>query len=375
MPTWGALLQELAQLQQQMATVPPTPGGPNAFDVLRRKYLGIHAAHTGRATIIYYSGFLDHPEFPISSLGVSLQDVSGFMEACSNADERQLDLFLHSPGGDADAADQVCAYLRPQFDHIRAIVPLAAMSAATMMALAADEVLMGTHSQLGPIDPQLTIGMPEGPRTASAQAIRDQFDMAQADCSQNPARLTAWIPILRSYAPGLLARCDHASQRATNIVESALSRYMFHDDPNAASKANATADWFGDATAFLSHGHPVRRDEARQHDVVVTDLEDDPVLQDNVLSVHHATLITLTNTPTAKLIENHKGRAWVRHQGQQLQIAMPMPMPRPIPMGAPQIVPQPPLAGPTTPGGGAPSAPNAPPTPGPPSAPSAPAQT
>ena len=334
MPTWGELLKELEQLQRTI--VPATGMAPNAFDVLRRKYLADLSTYTGRATIIYYSGFLDHPSAPGSALSVSSQDVSGFMEACSNAEESGLDLFLHSPGGDPDAAEQICAYLRTQFHDIRAVVPTIAMSAATMMALSADEIIMGAHSHLGPIDPQLTILMPEGPRSASAQAIKDQFARAVEDC-KDPTKLTAWVPILRSYAPGLLATCDHASDRAQNIVESALTRYMYRRRRNRAKQAKDTAAWFGDASAFLSHGHPVRRDEARHHGVRVRDLEKDGTLQDLMLSVHHAALITLAGTPAIKIIENHHGRAWVNQQQQQQILALPMPgMPAiPIPI-APQ---------------------------------------
>lgn len=68
-----------------------------------------------------------------------------------------LDLILHSPGGTAEAAESIVAYLRKRFSELRVIVPVAAMSAATMMAMAADRIVMGQHSQVGPIDPQLTI--------------------------------------------------------------------------------------------------------------------------------------------------------------------------------------------------------------------------
>jgi len=237
-------------------------------------------------------------------------DMTGFMEACSNiGNERKLDLFLHSPGGDPDAVEQICEYLRTRFDHIRAIVPLNAMSAATMIALGADEILMGAHSQLGPIDPQLTVVMPEGPRTYSAQAIKDQFALAVEQC-KDPENLNAWLPILRSYAPGLLAACDHAAERAKKIVADALRDHMFADAENPEQQAIETADWFGDAEEFLSHGRPVRREQARKHGIVINDLEDDDELQDAVLSVHHATLLTMANLPVLKLIENHTERLW-----------------------------------------------------------------
>ncbi len=264
--------------------------------------------------------------------------MSGFMETCSNiTDERTLDLYLHSPGGIPDAVEQICAYLRTQFDHIRAIIPLNAMSAATMVALSADEILMGTHSQLGPIDPQLTISMPEGGRTASAQAIKDQFDEAVEQC-KDPSKLNAWLPILRSYAPALLTRCDHATKRAERIVADALRDHMFAGNEDAAEKADAAAKWFGNAEEFLSHGRPVRREEAREHGVDVKDLEDDSELQDAVLSVHHAALISLGALPIAKLIENHKERTWVI-MGMQ-QVAIPMSMGPFGPPGAPPLVPR-----------------------------------
>jgi len=57
--------------------------------------------------------------------------------------------FLHSPGGSIEAAEAIVTYLRSKFAHIRAIVPHSAMSAATMIAMACDEIVMGKHSFLG----------------------------------------------------------------------------------------------------------------------------------------------------------------------------------------------------------------------------------
>jgi hypothetical protein len=335
MPTWGELNREIVAIRQQvLAAGGVRDGDPIPIDLLRRKYLAKLSALTGRATIIYYSGFQQHPEAPQFHLSLTPADMTGFMEACSNlSGERQLDLFLHSPGGSPDAVDQISAYLRTQFDHIRAIVPLNAMSAATMIALSADEILMGAHSQLGPIDPQFTIPMPEGARTASAQAIKDQFDEAVEQC-KDPTKLNAWLPILRSYAPALLTRCDHATKRAERIVADALRDHMLAGQPDAAEKADAAAHWFGNAEEFLSHGRPVRREEAREQGIAVKDLEDDDELQDAVLSVHHAALISMAAMPIAKLIENHKELLWVITGAQQVAM-MPMPFPQPGQPGIP----------------------------------------
>ena len=245
------------------------------------------------------------------------------MEAVSNIEERELDLILHSPGGSAEAAESIVEYLRQRFDHIRVIIPVSAMSAATMIALSANEIVMGQHSQLGPIDPQFIISTPEGPRSAPAQAILKQFELAKQECRQ-PQNLAAWMPILRTYAPGLLTQCEDSRKLASDMVAGWLSRYMHPKDEDKAAKI---ANWFADYESFHSHGRRVGRDKARSVEVKITDLEYDPKLQDAVLSVHHATMHTFSSTPAAKIIENHHGRAWVHHN----TTGMPMPVTIPVP--------------------------------------------
>lgn len=347
MPTWGELLHELGNLAQQQAAA-QQPGAPapvaGPVDLLRRRYLELLHEHTGRGVIYYGTAWHESRQINPQTLSVDLGDVRGFMEACSNVDERQLDLVLHSPGGSPDAAESIMSYLRERFDHIRAVVPLAAMSAATMMALACDEVVMGTHSQLGPIDPQVTIQTPEGPRTAPAQAIKDQFNMAQEQCSQDPTRIAAWMPILRSLGPGLLAQCDTAQQRTVDFVTRQLERHMLKGE--SAEAAGQAAAWFADHSYFKSHGRQVTRGDARGQGIIVRDLESDGELQDRALSVSHCAQLTFSSTPCAKLIENHHGRTWLIMEGQQIVLGSQAPglgdLPQPL-------VPMPPPGGPGSP--------------------------
>jgi len=70
-------------------------------------------------------------------------------------------------------------YLRSKFTHIRIIIPYGAMSAATMLACGADELVMGKHSFLGPIDPQVIVHTRLGLQVIPAQAILEQFERAK----------------------------------------------------------------------------------------------------------------------------------------------------------------------------------------------------
>lgn len=308
MPTWGEILKELNKTKAPQGT-------SQDFDGVRRKYLKALHDLTGRAVILYATAFLESRSIPPADLQIGLEDMAGFMEACSNIEERSLDLILHSPGGSAEAAESIVEYVRNRFDHVRVFVPMAAMSAATMMALSANEIVMGQHSQLGPIDPQFIVTTPEGPRSAPAKAILNQFELAKQQC-RDTSNLPAWLPILRSYLPGLLTQCQDSRQLAVRMVSSWLKRYMFAGDGDAEQKAEQIANWFADYEAFQSHGRRVGPDQAIEKGVKVTRLEADGRLQDAVLSVHHVTMHTFSGTVAAKIIENHHDRAWVRLSGQ-----------------------------------------------------------
>jgi ClpP class serine protease len=66
-----------------------------------------------------------------------------------------IDLILHTPGGLVLASDQIAYALKRHPGRITVIVPHYAMSGGTLVALAADEILMDPDAVLGPVDPQL----------------------------------------------------------------------------------------------------------------------------------------------------------------------------------------------------------------------------
>jgi hypothetical protein len=254
----------------------------------------------------------------------------GFMEAVHDLPKGPLDLMLHSPGGDPNAAEAIMSYLRAQgFGPIRALVPISAMSAATMMAICCDEIVMGRHSQLGPIDPQFTITTPDGPRSAPAQAILDQFDSAKGELATSPQSLAAWLPILRGYGPGLLSQCVTSQKASEDFVAGAMKDHMFAGDADADAKSKAIAAWFNDHKSHRSHGKPLRFDDVAKQGIKVTLFEDDKDFQDNVLSAWHGVQLSLSNVAVNKLVENSKGATWLISGSPGMLIVNPQPAPGP----------------------------------------------
>jgi ClpP class serine protease len=70
-------------------------------------------------------------------------------------DEQPIDLIIHTPGGIALAATQIAFALEAHKGKTTVMVPHYAMSGGTLIALAADEILMDPHAVLGPVDPQI----------------------------------------------------------------------------------------------------------------------------------------------------------------------------------------------------------------------------
>jgi hypothetical protein len=273
--------------------------------------------HTKRNTILYATKWTQPGVADASQISITAEDMQGFMEVIHGLDGAAgLDLILHSPGGSPDAAEAIVHYIRSKFDHVRVLVPQAAMSAATMVACAADEIVMGKHSSLGPIDPQFIVSSPGGTTALPAQAILDQFEMAKDDCKDS-SLLGAWMPILTQYGPSLLIQCHNALELAEELASEWLARWMFRATPGGKNVAKGIARKLADHTRYKSHGRPIHRDVARKIGLKVLDLEVDQAVQDLVLSVFHASTHTFASTNAVKIIENQHGRAFVKLQ--QLQ--------------------------------------------------------
>ena len=315
MPTWGEILKEIKE---------STPEGqrPN-LDAIRRRYLVELQNHTKRPTILYATRFTQgYPDVPLSSLVLNDEDLQGFMEVTHKLQGPNLDLILHSPGGVPESVEAIVSLLRSKFSHIRVIVPQLAMSAATMLACASNGIVMGDHSFISPIDPQLLLHTKLGPRMVPAQAILEQFERAKKE-SANLEEFSAWLPMLQQYGPDLLVTCAHLSENANDRVEEWLVKYMFKRDKNKDEKAKDVVKWLSDHSSWKSHGRHISRKEADKHGLKIEKIEKDVVAEDLFLSVFHATMHTFGMLPfVAKIIENHRGVALIRNvalQGIQQQ--------------------------------------------------------
>lgn len=308
--------------------------------VLRRKVEAL-TKYTERPLVIYGSACTaSGKNYSGSQLQIDHSDRVGFHEVLERLKGKQLDLMLHSPGGYPEATEGIVDEIRAQFNEVRAIVPAYAKSAATMLAFACNEILADEQAELGPFDPQMMTT--NGP--APAQSIKEQFDKAWQEVQKDPQKIAVWFPILQQMGPALLVQVDDAIKLAMDLVTGWLKKFMFNGDAEAAMKADAIAQFFGNRANFQTHGRPitVRHITDRKLPLRITNVRKDPTLYRLVWEVYCMLDIAFANTPTYKLFYNSLGDSMTRTAGMQFLQMVAQPVQPGTPPQSPGSPPPPP---------------------------------
>lgn len=277
---------------------------PDPLNVLRKEYLSTMCKYTGRNIIAYYSAFLQKPN--IAQTAIDDNDKNAFMQAvCGLNREKGLDLILHTPGGNIAATESLVFYLKQIFGKdIRVFVPQIAMSAGTMIALSAKEIVMGKHSNLGPIDPQYG-GM-------SCAGILDEFNEALKAVKEDPNNALIWKLIIGKYHPTFVGDCKNAIEWSEHIVKDWLMDNMFFNTKNKENKANKVVAFLSSHNETYSHSRHIHSDDLLKLGLKIRSLEtldsrkmdNCKDLQDCVLTLHHIYMQTLANSNALKIVEN-----------------------------------------------------------------------
>ena len=274
----------------------------NAVDETRHAYLKRLSELTGRNTIAYYSAWLTMTN-PVENTDINDNDMNGFMNTVRGLDcSKGLDLILHTPGGSPMAAEAIVKYLRSKFGKdIRVIVPQLAMSAGTMIACSAKEIVMGKQSSLGPIDPQLN-GIP-------AYSIQSEFEDAKADLAIGNANFNYWRLLLSKYPAAYIKMASDAIALSDALLKEWLISGMLEgENSEVVDRVCNSLNEHVDSKVHARHFDAVFCKSIGLH---IIDLEADQQLQDAVLSIHHCYVHTFASTPAVKIIENQCGKAFI----------------------------------------------------------------
>lgn len=205
-------------------------------------------------------------------------------------EQTRIDMIILSGGGYPHPAYQMINIVRSKCKKLKAIVPLYAKSAATLMTLGADEIIMGAQSELGPLDMQMQHPLIENLHISALEGYypflqiynkisTEFFPVAlqlanqiiqntaikredAVDIAMNTA-INYVAPIVSQINPTIVNMCYRALATGEAYAYNFLYRYMFKDKPEnermlLASQTAHTLVW-----GFQNHGQVITREDAK----------------------------------------------------------------------------------------------------------------
>lgn len=180
-----------------------------------------------------------------------------------------LDVLIVSNGGDPIVSWRIMSMIRERFEKVGALLPYAAYSAATLLALGADEIIMHPFANLGPVDPQLTYqrrlpGQPGGQDNIEtiqfgSEDLRNFLDFVRSDVgiSDQEQLQRAFELVCKDVGSIPIGVAKRSSQLALSMGEKLLGLHL-----QDSSQARAITEALN--RSFYHHGYPLSFSEAKR---------------------------------------------------------------------------------------------------------------
>jgi len=192
--------------------------------------------------------------FKLDSDSINSEDVFLIIQGLNGfKNKEKLIILLNSSGGDIYSAYKIMTILRSKYKEIEIVVPYNANSAATLMTLAADNIIFGPHSEISPLDLPIEHPSIEGTRISALDGVRPLEYLAKigTELAINTTGITIrqeiglsrkdsvelalhfisemFNPIMRKLEGPLINMCYRELDIATRYSEEFLNDYMFKD--------------------------------------------------------------------------------------------------------------------------------------------------
>lgn len=207
----------------------------------------------------------------------------------SLAGAEQINLLVHSPGGDGTIVEKIVDICRSHLvgnnRKLRVIVPNVAKSAATILSLGTDEIVMGYTSELGPIDPQVPITVSGMTHWVSAFAFVEARDKLLQQIAEATTKKEPTVGLLTQLAGLNIPFTDEMENQigfAKKTAVTLLNKYMlvpvYKKVATRRKSAEAIAHKLLSKELFPVHGHYINGEAAKDMGLQVELLDkDDPL--------------------------------------------------------------------------------------------------
>lgn len=292
---WHALVKEVRETDAEV----------DLAELRRAVYRDIEAVRK-RPLFVYASKFPEAPaEAPIF---IDQTDVDGFTDLIDAAGPHDsVDILIHSPGGSPEAAERIVDLLRSHFEEVAFLVPHTAYSAATMLALSANEIILHPSACLGPIDPQIN-GIP-------ARSIRRGFDKVRELLKEEgPEALPAYLPLIEKHSLELLEICDDSLGLSRELATNWLLDFMFRGAREKRAVIERAVHFFSDYDTHKTHSRPLTYNKLKDLELSITLADGD--LRELMREAYILLNGFFAVTPFVKVYENSGEVSWGRQFAQ-----------------------------------------------------------
>lgn len=251
----------------------------------------------GGRDVLVFAADLNKGNAPIS---IGYSDILPIDDQLSNLSGKAIDVILETPGGAGEIAEDIVRLLHGKYEDVGVIIPGCAKSAGTIMAMAADEILMEPVSSLGPIDAQLFW---QG-KVFSADALIEGMEKIKQEVEKTGVLNKAYIPILQGISPGELQSAENALEFAKVLVTDWLARYKFKNwtqhagtgkpvsEKEKKARANEIATALCNHRRWKTHGRSIKLSDLEEMRLKITDYSKVPELADAIRRYY--TLLQMT---------------------------------------------------------------------------------
>ncbi len=229
--------------------------------------------------------------------------ISHFLKQISEIpdDVENVDLLIISNGGDPTVSYRIVNLLRERFKKFGVLLPYTAYSAATLISLGADEIVMHPFANLGPVDPQLTHKSQDKEIKFGSEDLRNFLDFIKDDVGiSDQAQLQKSFELACKEVGAIpIGIAKRSSQLALSMGEKLLSLHM-----NDSNKAKTIAETLN--KSFYHHGYPLGPSEAKKIGLPVINPKDDlkELLHNVLLSFEDEMKFDTPFNPLEKALNN-----------------------------------------------------------------------
>ena len=288
------------------------------YNILRKTYLLIYAAATDKA---------------IPDISLVQSDFYKIRDLLSSQKGHpKVDVYLETPGGRGETAEEIVRFLHDNFDTVSFVVCGEAKSAGTIIVLSGDEILMTETGSLGPIDAQIRVGRSVVSAYDYIEWVEEKRKEAVEKDTLNPfdAKMIAQI------TPGELGGALHSMNFAKDLVVEWLTNYKFRrwtvtetrklpvTDEMKKMRAKDIATELTKRSKWRSHGKSIKIQDLEGEDIrlKITHIDDEPQLAEVVYKIHAVCQLLFDNTSNYKIIatEDYKIFRQAVVAGQRIRI-------------------------------------------------------